>query len=340
MTTPASLSFSSIALENDTANSLTNYLFSLTFSQTYYSGDSILIIIPSTITLNVGFACTTSTSGITVSCFQQSTDTLKITMTGTIGASIIVKVTNLKNNWYAGDNIFTLKTTTNDTSQTYYKEQGTAVAKITPATLTTSCITTNALVLLSSSSLSLAITSPFNLSPPNPSLLTLTVTLPNDFTPTSSCTTSITGVVCSLSGNTYTLTSLTTFTSSINVTVTANAGYFTTSGVFTSTIKYNNNNVAQDTSLTVAPFCSSPCKGCTNSNTQCTSCLPTPYTSNNYLFSTNYTCVTECPTSYYVPAATSTCQQCNTSACLNCSGTASTCTACSTPYFLYNSTCR
>ena len=120
MTTPASLSFSSVTPNTNTANALTSYLVSLTFSQTHYSGDSILVTIPSGISLNSGFTCTTSTSGITVSCVQTSASVLKAVITGTVGSSIALTVATMKNNWYGGSYNFDIKMATNDTSNTYY----------------------------------------------------------------------------------------------------------------------------------------------------------------------------------------------------------------------------
>lgn len=339
MTTPAALTFAAIVPTDTTVNAITSYLLSLSFSQTHYSGDSIILTIPSTISLRAGFTCSTSTAGLTVACLQQSTNVIRITLTGTVGSGLAVTIANFQNNWYANSNTFTVQTTTNSSTNIYYVEQSTASATMTPASLALSYVPTNGLVLLSSSTLSLRITAPFSLSATNPSLLKITVQLPSEFTGTATCSASLSGSVCSFSGSTFTISSLTAFTNTVNLTFTATAGYFTSSSTFTSSLSYNNSLIATDSTLTVSPFCISPCKSCTSDATLCTSCLPAPYTNNNYLFASNSTCLRECPESYYLPSGSSTCTQCNTSVCLNCSGTASTCTACASPTYLFNSTC-
>lgn len=291
MTTPAALSFAAVVPTDTTVNAVTSYLVSLSFSQTHYSGDSVIITIPSTITLRTGLTCSSSVGGLTVSCLQQSANVIRVTMTGTIGSSLAVTISNFQNNWFANANIFTIQTTTNSSTNTFYVEESTVTVTMTPASLTVSYVGTNSLALLSSSILSLRITSPFTLAPSNPSLVKITVQLPSDFVGTASCSASLSGSVCSFSGSTYTISSLTSFTNTVNLTFTATAGYFTTSGSFSSSLNYNDSIVAADSTLTVSPYCISPCKGCASNATQCTSCLPTPYTINNYLFSANRSCL-------------------------------------------------
>jgi hypothetical protein len=340
MTTPAALTFASLTPTDTTANAVTSYVLAVTFSQTHHSGDKIILTVPTTIGLNSGFTCSTTSSGLTVSCFKQSAQDLAITISSTGSyTSISVTVTNFQNNWYASSSNFAIKTTTNDTSATYYVEQGTASVTMTPAALGATYVPTNSLTLLNSSTLSLRITSPFTISAPNPTLLAIAITVPTDFTPSATCTGSLTGSSCSLSGTVYTITGLNLFTNTINVTFTATAGYFTTTAAFTSVLSYSGNQVATDSTLTVSPFCTAPCKGCTTTATQCTSCLPTPYTSNNYLFSVNNTCLSVCPNGYYLPSGTFTCQPCDSAICLTCSSTATGCTSCSSPRFLHNSSC-
>ena len=210
---------------------------------------------------------------------------------------------------------------------------------MTPAALSATYTPTNSLVLLSSSTLTLTITNPFTVNAPDPTLLKIDITIPNDFTPTTTCTGSLTGSVCSLTATTYSLTGLSLFTNSINVTFTATAGYFTNSSTFISKLTYNNFQISTDGSLFVSPFCIEPCKACTTTATLCTSCLPTPYTNNNYLLLSNSTCLTACPDGFYLPNGTFTCSQCDTAVCLTCSGSATSCTSCSSPTFLMNTSC-
>ena len=121
MTTPTALTFASITPTDSTTNVQTNYALALTFSQTHYSGDSVILTIPSTISLNTGFACTTTSVGLSLTCLKQSTQVLEITITstGTYTSAAII-ISNMQNNWYAGSFSFNIQTTTNDTATTYY----------------------------------------------------------------------------------------------------------------------------------------------------------------------------------------------------------------------------
>ena len=47
MTTPTALTFSSITPTDSTNNAQTTYALALTFSQTHYSGDTVILTIPS-----------------------------------------------------------------------------------------------------------------------------------------------------------------------------------------------------------------------------------------------------------------------------------------------------
>ena len=125
MTTPAALNFASITPADSTTNVQTNYALALTFSQTHYSGDSVILTIPSTISLNTGFACTTTSVGLSVTCIKQSTQVLEITINITNNStwnytSAAIVISNMQNNWYAGSFSFNIQTTTNDTATTYY----------------------------------------------------------------------------------------------------------------------------------------------------------------------------------------------------------------------------
>ena len=166
-----------------------------------------------------------------------------------------ITITNMQNNWYSGSFSFNIKTTTNDSAVTYYIEEGTANAAMTPAALSATYTPSNSLVLLSSSTLTLTITNPFTVTAPDPNLLKIAITIPNDLTPTATCTGSLTGSVCSLSGTTYSLTGLSLFTNTIDVTFTATASYFTNTSTFISKLTYNNFIISTDGSLIVSPFC-------------------------------------------------------------------------------------
>jgi len=148
MTTPTSLTYFTITPASPTANDITTYQLSITFSQTHYSGDRLLLSFPSSISLLSAFQCSTTTSGISATCFTINSSLLQITISGTtIPSSVVVSITRIQNNWVASTNTFNIQTTTNDTL-TYYVEQSTTSVTITPATLTTSYTPSNSLVLL------------------------------------------------------------------------------------------------------------------------------------------------------------------------------------------------
>ena len=120
LTTQTALLSSSVTALNSNVNSVTTYTFSLTFSQRYTSGSRIILTFPSLITYNPGFSCSTSTSGVTVSCVQSTTTVLLVVMNGvgTLPSSITWTITNIQNAWYGLTSSFNFDTTTNDT--TYY----------------------------------------------------------------------------------------------------------------------------------------------------------------------------------------------------------------------------
>jgi hypothetical protein len=89
------------------------------------------------------------------------------------------------------------------------------------------------------------------------------------------------------------------------------------------------------------------CRRC-SSATNCTLCFDatlfkqlgscvTACSSQYYTFADEMQCYSKCPTGTYAEEATVSCVKC-TSPCLQCTS-ASTCLACSTNYFLYNSSC-
>jgi hypothetical protein len=172
LTTAKGLFSTSIASLSNIVNAVTTYTFTIGFSLTHYSGDRILLTIPSLMSFNTGLTCSSLTSGISVSCFQSSTTLLVLTMSGSgaLSNSITFSVSNLQNPWYSTSPIFTFDTTTSD-SIYYFMEKGTASFSISSTTLIASYVPNNQLVLLSSSTLNIQITNPFNINAPVPSLL-------------------------------------------------------------------------------------------------------------------------------------------------------------------------
>ena len=75
--------------------------------------------------------------------------------------------------------------------------------------------------------------------------------------------------------------------------------------------------------------CIIPCRSCTSNTSACLSCYTNPnITSNIYLFSSNNTCLTGCPNSYYADNLYQ-CVACS-STCLTCFAASSNCTSCNT----------
>ena len=339
LTTAKGIFSSSITANSNTVNAITTYTFTIGFSLTHFSGDRILLTIPSLMSLSTGFICSSSTSGISISCSQTSITLLILTMSGSgaLANSITFSVTNLQNPWYSTSPIFNLDITTND-SIYYYMEKGIASLAISSTTLSASYIPNNQLVLLSFSTLNIQITNPFNINAPTPSLLKLVITVPSELTLiTSNCTAS--NSVCIFSSSTTMTITLNGFTNTVNITFFATAGYFATSSTFSASLSYNNSLISSNTAFTVNSFCQNPCKGCTSVSTQCTSCLPGTYTTLINYYSVDNSCLATCPATFYVAVNSTICTSCNSSACLNCISTANTCTSCSNPYFLSGNLC-
>jgi len=100
---------------------------------------------------------------------------------------------------------------------------------------------------------------------------------------------------------------------------------------------YNGLKIATVASgVTVTPYCSSPCQQCSTSPTTCLSCLPTPNLLTIY-FSPNNTCMSACPSGYFVNGTI--CSLC-IAPCLTCLN-ATACSTCNatTIYYSLNNSC-
>lgn len=161
----------------------------------------------------------------------------------------------------------------------------------------------------------LTIASPFPLSrATNLALSYLYVSIPTDLTPiNSSCSLSYSSALCMMSGQNLNITGLGDFSSNLIITFRANTNYFSSTSNFVSQLYYNSSLIASNSVTKLSSYCTSPCKQCTSTPTQCLSCLPSPYTINNTLFSDNSTCVAVCPSTYYVTSGS--CLKCNQTAC-------------------------
>lgn len=181
MNTSAYISNTVVNLSTATVNAIATYTFTFNFIYSHYSGDRIMLSLPSSIVLNAGFNCLSQTATVTTSCIQvqASPALLQITMTSSTPINqLIVGVSNLVNNWYVASSIITYTTTTNDTTL-YYVEQGNTTLNFAAATLATTTATNQLIVLLSTSTIAVTVASPFSLNrATNSSLLYLLITIP------------------------------------------------------------------------------------------------------------------------------------------------------------------
>lgn len=149
--------------------------------------------------------------------------------------------------------------------------------------MTASALSNEQIILLGQSTVKLTIASPFALTrATTPSLLYLTVAIPTDLTPISgSCTLSFSSANCAINLQNLNITGFGDFSTALTITFRANTNYFVTTSTFISQLYYSSSLIASDINMKLASYCTSPCKQCTSTPTQCLTCLPTPYTVNN-----------------------------------------------------------
>ena len=137
---------------------------------------------------------------------------------------------------------------------------------------------------------------------------------PEELTPIEdTCALSIEGASCSLSGQKATLTNVGNF-DSLTLTVDTNTAYFEeSSSSFGIKLTYDDSLIAQNNQLSLSRYCEVPCKECTQTKTECLSCLTTPYTNNDTYFGSEKQCLAECPSTYFELDAN--CEACDESAC-------------------------
>lgn len=158
--------------------------------------------------------------------------------------------------------------------------------------------------------------------------------MPSEFTPIpETCQLSNPSATCSMNSQVLNITGFSDLASPIIITFKASTLYFTTSSAFSAQLYYGSALVGINSTATAISFCTSPCKQCTVTPTECLSCLPDPYTANNTYLSVNNTCVAICPITFYLSG--SQCIQCNSSACYSCTTSANNCTSCQSGKFLY-----
>jgi hypothetical protein len=299
------------------------YIFDMNFVLTHYSSDRIIIILPSSVTLSGIFSCSSLTTNVSISCTQSSSSIIQFVISYTsliYPNSLKFTLSNLTNNWYAGTVSFGLQTTSNDTTF-YYMEQATGVVNYQAANMIATVNNDNNIVLMGISQLTFTLTSPFTLNQAtNTSMLYIAVGVPTDFTPiNSTCILSYPSSVCNNpSIQIFNLTNIGGFSTTLTIKFNATTTYFTQSSNFDIKLYYGSFIVLSNTAIKVSSFCVNPCKQCTTTPTQCLSCLSSPQTQNTTYFSANSSCVSVCPSQYYLISTNNTCGTCNASACFNC----------------------
>jgi hypothetical protein len=120
MTIPVSLAALTIVPASTTVNALTSYSFSITFSTVQYSGNKLLITIPTGITL-ASMNCSVISGLSNISCSSASNLITGIMIFTTFPSnySIGFIINGLINNWYTLTSSIGIQALTND-SLSYY----------------------------------------------------------------------------------------------------------------------------------------------------------------------------------------------------------------------------
>lgn len=122
MVTPAQITQFTATPASQIVNAQTTYQMNFTFLYPHSARDRVIITFPTpAVLLGAGFQCLSTTSGITVSCTQTSSNILEVTVssisTSSIG-SLTFSVSSITNNWFSSTSTLSIQTTTNDS--TYY----------------------------------------------------------------------------------------------------------------------------------------------------------------------------------------------------------------------------
>jgi hypothetical protein len=160
----------------------------------------------------------------------------------------------------------------------------------------------NGVAVLSTSAIKLTVEQPFSLSKADPNLLYITIQLPSSsFTASASGCTVASGTCSYLSSiNGYNVTFVAINAFPLLVQFSATTQYFLTkSSSFTIQMLYNGSLISSNTNTTVSVYCTTPCRQCTLSPTNCSTCMPSIYTSNTTLYYQNNSCLAVCPDGFY-----------------------------------------
>lgn len=339
MTTAATSTNLTLTPQISTVHAYSLYTVSLTFFGIHSSGDYLLMSIPASMAFSAGITCS-GISGISLGCSSLNATTLNITINIFISLATQFSIADIRNYDISNSNVaFSIAVYS---SSGYQMEQTQAAsASYTAATISTySVVSNNQLVLYQASNITLVFSAPFNIDSSFATALTsVSVTLPVEFSVSSdtSCSCNY-GTGCTLVNSTTFLVS-SPGNSLSNVTVTfsnVNLPFFSVSSSFGIYYNYNGLSIASvGSGVVVTAYCTSPCGQCITP-TVCLSCLPSPNTYNVY-FAQNNTCLSSCPSTYFLNATV--CSTC-ISPCVTCNSS-SFCFSCANNSFFYsaNNTC-
>ncbi len=174
-----------------------------------------------------------------------------------------------------------------------------------PAKINVEISNDNNIVLGGDSKITLTLNTSFTLDQTaNHSLFYILIQVPIDFVMNQgTCLVSYESSICTqLSTNLLNITQINYFSSELNVTFTAATSFFEISNNFDIMLFYGMYYVQLNSEIRAARYCQNPCKSCTATKTECTSCQ---YNLFNHL----YTCVEFCTDGYSENAVTYICDE-------------------------------
>jgi hypothetical protein len=145
---------------------------------------------------------------------------------------------------------------------------------------------------------------------------------------------------CSISSQTVTITSTSSYSSSISVTFGGimNPSTSPSSSIFIETYTQDHYLKDRDYSVKFVTACELYCRTCQSTNSSyCMSCYTDATIANGNTVLSGGVCTSACTPGFYLSAATASCVQCSTN-CSECSDY-SICTKCPANYYLYMNTC-
>jgi hypothetical protein len=192
MTVPLNFTYISLSLSNSTISANSNYIFTITFFTKHYTGDQLIIFIPSQISI-LNSVCTIN-YGLTSILCNKNSQTLRIVMEFTsfpINYTISFTLSNVVNDWLPINYNISLSSLTNDSS-TYYVENSTLNVTYSSGFIGVDSVSNNKIKLLSNSILQITINPIANLFNSYGGSFSLIVNLPStSFSAINNCNSSI-----------------------------------------------------------------------------------------------------------------------------------------------------